>query len=83
MVTTYCEGFPGSGCDTETDVVDGAGGSVVVEVVERVVAGAGAAVVGESDDGFELEHAAPNPIDAATSATTIDRRLLVSGCSRV
>ena len=55
----------------DIDVVDGAGGSVVVVDDDVVVVGAdaevGAAALG---DGPELEHAAPNAIDATTTVTT-------------
>ena len=73
-------------CAVDTDVVDGPDGSVdavvdvrvdeagvaVVVPVVVVAEAAGAAGV------LESEHAAPNAIDAATSATTVTRRLLRS-----
>jgi hypothetical protein len=68
---------------TVTDVVDGAVGSVVVVVAIDVLVEAGA-VDEEAGAAFgsvpEPEHAAPNAIDVATSATSALLRL-VSGCS--
>jgi len=63
------------------DVVEGAGGSVVVD--DDVVVATGArvdAVVGAAAlaDGPEPEHAAPNAIDAVTSAMATVLRLLRS-----
>src|SRR5260221_9111400 len=57
----------------DIDVVDGAGGRVVVvdDDVVVVVVVVGAAALGA---GPELEHAAPNAIDATTSVTAEPRR---------
>jgi hypothetical protein len=72
---------------TDIDVVEGAGGRVVV-VVDELLVIAGAVVDGALDrgvgaarlpDGPELEHAAPNTSDTATSAAAGER---VSGRSR-
>jgi hypothetical protein len=60
------------------EVVEGAGRSVVVvddEVVVSTVAPEDVAVDGDLDDGPELEHAAPNAIDAVRSAIAADLRL--------
>ena len=62
------------------DVVEGAGGSVVVvdaEVVVATVAPEDVAVdavlgAADLDDGPELEHAAPNASDTATSAAAAE-----------
>jgi hypothetical protein len=67
----------------DTEVVDGAGGSVVVVDEEVVVATVATedfgvdAVLGavDLDDGPELEHAAPKAIDAVRSAIAADLRL--------
>jgi hypothetical protein len=61
----------------DIDVVDGAGGSVVVVVDDVVLVGADEVVVADAvcraealEDGPELEHAAPNASDATTTVTT-------------